>query len=168
MIWIFLIVLLLFGAKRLPELFKSFGKSIREFKKATTEIEEKPKVVKDSQDFSAAIDSTGMCLFAKNTGLELEHYVAQVAGACEGEWTVEGFEEMGERIWNMERQFNFAAGLSIADDTLPKRILEEPAPSGAAKGLVARLSEMLPEYYNLRGWGEDGAPTPETLKRLGL
>lgn len=36
---IFLIVLLLFGAKRLPELFKSFGKSIREFKKATSEIE---------------------------------------------------------------------------------------------------------------------------------
>ncbi|WPJ98019.1 twin-arginine translocase TatA/TatE family subunit [Coraliomargarita algicola] len=37
---IFLIVLLLFGAKRLPELFKSFGKSIREFKKATSEIED--------------------------------------------------------------------------------------------------------------------------------
>jgi sec-independent protein translocase protein TatA len=37
---IFLIVLLLFGAKRLPELFRSFGKSIREFKKATTEIED--------------------------------------------------------------------------------------------------------------------------------
>jgi sec-independent protein translocase protein TatA len=36
---IFLIVLLLFGAKRLPELFRSFGKSIREFKKATTDIE---------------------------------------------------------------------------------------------------------------------------------
>ena len=36
---IFLIVLLLFGAKRLPELFKSFGKSIREFKKATSDIE---------------------------------------------------------------------------------------------------------------------------------
>jgi sec-independent protein translocase protein TatA len=39
-ILIFLIVLLLFGAKRLPELFKSFGKSIREFKKATSGIEE--------------------------------------------------------------------------------------------------------------------------------
>lgn len=37
---IFLIVLLLFGAKRLPELFRSFGKSIKEFKKATSEIED--------------------------------------------------------------------------------------------------------------------------------
>ena len=32
--------LLLFGAKRLPELAKGLGKSIREFKKATSEVEE--------------------------------------------------------------------------------------------------------------------------------
>ena len=35
---IFLVLLLLFGAKRLPELAKGLGKSIREFKKATNEI----------------------------------------------------------------------------------------------------------------------------------
>lgn len=39
-ILIFLVILLLFGAKRLPELFKSFGKSIKEFKKATADIED--------------------------------------------------------------------------------------------------------------------------------
>lgn len=39
-ILIFLVVLLFFGAKRLPELFRSFGKSVKEFKKATTEIED--------------------------------------------------------------------------------------------------------------------------------
>ena len=33
------LILLLFGAKRLPELARSFGKSIKEFKKATSEIE---------------------------------------------------------------------------------------------------------------------------------
>ncbi len=37
---IFLVILLFFGAKRLPELFRSFGKSFKEFKKATSEIEE--------------------------------------------------------------------------------------------------------------------------------
>lgn len=39
-ILIFLVVLLFFGAKRLPELFRSFGKSMKEFKKATSEIED--------------------------------------------------------------------------------------------------------------------------------
>lgn len=46
---IFLIVLLLFGAKRLPELFRSFGKSIREFKKATSEIEEDIRTAMDEE-----------------------------------------------------------------------------------------------------------------------
>ena len=37
---ILFVVMLLFGAKKLPELAKGFGKSIREFKKATAEIDE--------------------------------------------------------------------------------------------------------------------------------
>jgi aldehyde:ferredoxin oxidoreductase len=27
---------------------------------------------------------------------------------------------------------------------------------------------MLDRYYRLRGWSQDGIPTPETLARLGL
>jgi sec-independent protein translocase protein TatA len=34
------VIVLLFGAKRLPELAKGFGKSIKEFKKATNEVAE--------------------------------------------------------------------------------------------------------------------------------
>ena len=37
---ILIVLLLLFGAKRLPELAKGLGKSIREFKKATSEVED--------------------------------------------------------------------------------------------------------------------------------
>ena len=48
-ILIFLVVLLLFGAKRLPELFRSFGKSIREFKKATSEIEDDIRTAMDAE-----------------------------------------------------------------------------------------------------------------------
>ena len=55
---IFLVVLLLFGAKRLPELFKSFGKSIREFKKATTEIEEDIRTAMDEETEKPAVNTT--------------------------------------------------------------------------------------------------------------
>jgi len=55
---IFLVVLLLFGAKRLPELFKSFGKSIREFKKATSEIEEDIRTAMDEEPEKAATNTT--------------------------------------------------------------------------------------------------------------
>jgi sec-independent protein translocase protein TatA len=47
---IFLVVLLLFGAKRLPELFRSFGKSIKEFKKATSDIEDDIRTAMDAED----------------------------------------------------------------------------------------------------------------------
>ncbi|MEO7964349.1 MAG: twin-arginine translocase TatA/TatE family subunit [Gemmatimonadaceae bacterium] len=36
---ILVVVLLLFGAKRLPEIGSSFGKSIREFKKGITDVD---------------------------------------------------------------------------------------------------------------------------------
>ncbi len=40
LILILVIILLLFGAKRLPELAKGLGKSLNEFKKATREVED--------------------------------------------------------------------------------------------------------------------------------
>ncbi len=54
------------------------------------------------------------------------------------------------------------------DDTLPKRLLTEPAKTGPAKGLVNGLDKMLPEYYQLRGWDDKGQLKPETRARLGL
>ena len=127
----------------------------------------KAEIVKTSQDRNAAWDSSGVCLFAGNAW-DPADLVAQIAGALPGDWTVERFFETGERIWNMERLFNLRAGFTAADDTLPKRLLEEPASSGAGKGRVTELAEMLPEYYELRGWAADGEPTSQTLGRLGI
>ena len=38
---IFLVILLIFGAKRIPEIARGLGKGIREFKSATSEIGER-------------------------------------------------------------------------------------------------------------------------------
>lgn len=43
MLLIFVVILLLFGGQRLPELARGLGKSIREFKKATSGVEEQIK-----------------------------------------------------------------------------------------------------------------------------
>jgi aldehyde:ferredoxin oxidoreductase len=128
----------------------------------------KAEPCKDSQDRIAMIDSTGLCLFTGEAGWGMEPFQEQIDAACEGDWTLERLLETGERIWNLERLFNLKAGLTAADDTLPKRLLEDPAPSGTAKGKVSELDKMLPEYYAYRGWTPDGVPTEETLGRLGL
>ena len=47
MILIFMVVLLLFGAKRLPEIGSSLGKGIREFKGSLREIEREIQISDD-------------------------------------------------------------------------------------------------------------------------
>jgi len=44
---ILFIILLLFGAKKLPELAKGLGKGIKEFKKASNDIKEEVQKVTD-------------------------------------------------------------------------------------------------------------------------
>ncbi len=88
--------------------------------------------------------------------------------ACGTDHTVDSLREAGERIWCVEKIFNLRAGLTMADDTLPKRLLEEKIPEGPSAGHVNRLAEMLPEYYKLRGWDEKGVPTTERLNKLML
>lgn len=134
----------------------------------TTEIEGKVEIVKNSQDEIAFIDSSGLCLFPRGCGWTIEDFLAMVNAACDSEWDMQRMRQTGERIWNLERQFNLRAGLSKKDDTLPKRILQEPADAGVGKGLVSRLPEMLPAYYALRGWDAEGVPQAHTLQRLGL
>jgi len=64
--------------------------------------------------------------------------------------------------------FNLESGIKPEDDTLPPRLLNDEIPEGPSKGNVSKLKEMLPEYYEKRGWTKDGIPTDEKLKALGL
>ncbi len=131
------------------------------------ETDGKPELVKAFQDATAVVDSAGLCVFT-TFGWTMEDIAPQIAAACEGDWSVENCLLVGERIWNLERDFNLAAGMTGKDDTLPKRLLKDAAKTGPAKGRVNDLSKMLPEYYSIRGWTEEGVPTAETRSRLGL
>ncbi|WNK01510.1 aldehyde ferredoxin oxidoreductase family protein [Thalassospiraceae bacterium LMO-JJ14] len=129
--------------------------------------EGKAGLVKAFQDATAVFDSAGICVFT-SFAWSLEDVAPQIDAACEGDWSVDKLLEVGERIWNLERNFNNAAGFTAADDKLPDRLLKDAAKTGPAKGLTNQLDKMLPEYYQLRGWTTDGIPTNETLSRLGL
>ena len=127
----------------------------------------KADLVKAFQDATATFDAAGICIFT-SFAWTLADVQPQLQAACEGDWSLEKMNEVGERIWNMERQFNLAAGFTGKDDTLPKRLLKDAAKTGPAKGRVNGLDQMLPEYYQLRGWDDAGVPTQETLSKLGL
>ncbi|MDZ4250976.1 MAG: aldehyde ferredoxin oxidoreductase family protein [Sulfuritalea sp.] len=129
--------------------------------------EGKADLVKAFQDATSVFDSAGVCAFT-TFAWSLADLQPQLDTACEGDWTMEKLTLLGERIWNMERLFNNAAGFTAKDDDLPPRLKTEPAKTGPAKGLVNGIDKMRPEYYKARGWTPEGVPTKETLDRLGL
>jgi len=129
--------------------------------------EGKAGLVMAFQDATGAVDASGTCIFT-TFALTMDDIAPMVDAACEGDWTSERLMEVGERIWNMERKFNIAAGFTGADDKLPERMMKDAAKTGPAEGLTSKLDEMLPEYYSLRGWDTDGVPTSETASRLSV
>lgn len=127
----------------------------------------KAELVKAFQDLTALVDSSGICLFT-TFAIGAPEVVAMLKPATGVDYTEESAVMAGERIWNLERAFNLAAGLTKDDDTLAPRLLEEPMPEGPGQGKVSSLKEMLPLYYQARGWDEEGRITEATRRRLGL
>jgi aldehyde:ferredoxin oxidoreductase len=130
-------------------------------------IEGKAPLVKLFQDGNAVFDAAGLCRLLL-LGVWVEELVPMLESATGISFTDDELLAAGERIWNLERLFNIRAGFSGADDTLPRRMLQEPMPEGPARGQLCRLKEMLPEYYAIRGWDERGVPTEEKCRSLGL
>ncbi len=120
-----------------------------------------------TQDFVSMVDSTGLCLFTTSSW-DYEDFAKMVNACMPDEWDEERLRQTGERIWNLEKLFNLKAGLTIKDDTLPPRILKDPAPAGFNKGGVCELDVMIPEYYKARGWSSTGIPSKEKLESLGI
>lgn len=130
-------------------------------------LDGKPAYAKVFHDLTAVIDSLGLCIFT-TFGLGLTDYTQMYNAVVGDVYNDETLLQAGDRIWTLEKIFNLKAGLTKADDTLPKRLLQDPIPEGPSKGNIHHLDVLLPEYYSVRGWDADGIPTAETLKTLGL
>lgn len=127
------------------------------------------KVVKDLEDANTVFDAMGTCKFM-GMALATQDWVDMIASCVGWKFDVADYRKTGERIYNLARAFSVREGLTRTDDTLPRRLLEEPLPEGAAEGhKVEKLDVMLDAYYEFRGWDKKtGKPTPEKLKELGL
>ena len=145
---------------RIPELNIGMQERLQRF---TTEG--KGLVVAKMQNWHELQDSLIVCKFAYLPLTFLASIYTMVTG-----WkaTLKDLLEASDRTFTLKRAFNISMGVTRKDDTLPKRILQEPTPDGGAAGRVNRLSEMLDEHYKARGWNEEGIPTREKLASLGL
>lgn len=130
-------------------------------------LDGKSAYTKVFQDLTAVIDSLGLCVFT-TFGFGAQDYVDIYNAVCGEVYNVETLLKAGDRIWNLEKIFNLRAGIDSSEDTLPKRLLETAIPEGPSEGHVHELSVLLPQYYEARGWDENGIPKKETLEKLGL
>ena len=121
--------------------------------------EGKAAMLKAFQDLTAVVDSAGICLFT-TFAWGLADIQPQIQAACEGDWSPERLLLVGERIWNMEREFNLAAGLT-AQGRLPAAAPDErgredrPAEGG-------RVEARRDAAGVLPGAGLDGGGRPDS------
>jgi aldehyde:ferredoxin oxidoreductase len=134
---------------------------------------EKAVVLKELQDISSVIDSLVMCKFAARHGFDNSpEKIGLLLESIFGEnWDAQQVSSAGERIYNLERLYNFEEGFYRKDDNLPDRFFNEPVPDGPTKGHcmdIEGFERALDEYYYLRGWDTNGRPKVAKLHSLGL
>jgi len=134
-----------------------------------------PEFAARIQHFTALGDSLTQCRFVSEGGWGArvnENYTEAINLATGWDLSVEEVETVGERVYNLERLINAARGVADREsDTLPHRVMHEPIPDGPAEGMYCppeELDAMLAEYYEFRGWNDNGHPTTDTVDRLDL
>lgn len=126
--------------------------------------------VKPVQELSMATNLLGACLFASIClAVKASTWARMLSSAVERQYTMEELLKAAERVINLERMINLRFGFDRKDDTLPRRLLKEPAADGVGKGQVVDLNKVLDSYYGSMGWDvSTGIPTSDRLRALGL
>jgi len=120
--------------------------------------------VKVKQDLVAALDAMTVCAFS-SYALSTEDYAAALGFVTHTSWSAGELLAAGERIVELERQYNAHCGIRAESDTLPERFLREPVPTGPHAGKVCELAPMLDAYYRLRGWPQGRIAADRQLPR---
>lgn len=144
----------------------------------------KARMINFTEAYNAISDAVGVCKFSTT-----ENYCVYPEDVSSGltalgyKYTPDELLKAGERIINLERMYNVRMGLDRRADQLPKRFLKEAVTvykmvagdnftlertEPIKKDLVVHLDKMLDDYYRLRGWDNNGVPTEEKLRELGL
>jgi aldehyde:ferredoxin oxidoreductase len=121
------------------------------------------------------MDTADLCQFVYGPSWQLygpDEMVELIRAVTGWQVTLEELQRVGERRLNLLRLFNAREGVGREQDTLPKRLFDEPLQGGASDGVSVTRAEFqaaLDDYYELAGWDKrTGMPTEAKLKGLGL
>ena len=146
----------------------------------------KAKLVEYSENVYEIVDSLGICKLTyghtplwHDRGEDMEklyeYLVKGLAYATGIEYSKEDLFKIGEKAYQIERATIVLRGIKREDDMPNWRILNESCPGEHPVNPVPlppidkkKYEKILDTYYELRGWTNEGIPTPEKLRELGL
>ncbi len=132
------------------------------------ERENQSLVAARCQDYFALLNSLVICAFMVDGGGMTFSEVRVLFNAVTGwDYSIEDLMDAGERIFTAQRLINIRDGYNVGTDVLPKKMFQA-AKEGFRSGRQLPFKALMADYYNLRGWDQNGEPTPATLDRLGL
>jgi aldehyde:ferredoxin oxidoreductase len=132
------------------------------------ERENQSRLAVKCQDLGVLINSLVLCMFMVDGGNWSLTDVAEMFNAITGwDYSVDDLMLAGRRGFTVQRLNNIRDGYNKAADILPKKLFQT-AKEGFRAGKMIPFEGLMEDYYALRGWDENGAPTKETMKRLSL
>jgi aldehyde:ferredoxin oxidoreductase len=132
-------------------------------------VDGRAAIVADIQNRVNSTFTLVACRFADFV-LKSQNFADLLNAASGMSYSAEEFDVLGEKIWNMERMYNMAAGIDPSQDALPEICFKIPLdfPEGYKPLTREDFEYLIRDYYTVRGWDENGYPTSEKLEALGL
>jgi len=120
-------------------------------------------------DYCNVINSACHCKFMEFRSYTLTDLTNTINAATGWDWSLNDLRRCGERITTLQKFLNMRFGWKKEHDfKYPKRFME-PVQEGPAAGKIPLgLEDAIMDYYRVRGWDEQGQPTPELIQRLGM
>jgi aldehyde:ferredoxin oxidoreductase len=121
------------------------------------QIEDKAAVFVQWEDRLTFFDTLVLCRFYRDL-YQWDELATIIKGVTGLELTHQQMQAIAKEVTNDTRRFNLREGLTPADDQLPPRFTSELLPE-SGKGITReQMAVMLREYYQVRGWDEQGRP----------
>jgi len=119
------------------------------------------------QDYGMFFSSCAVFCNLGATPLTATQAVSMVNYVTGFNYSIEDVMNIGKRLWYLKRGLTNLFGARAKDDMLPKRLMTAMQ-EGPTEGSVPDMEKMLKEFYELRGFNDDGVPEKETLENLGI
>jgi aldehyde:ferredoxin oxidoreductase len=114
-------------------------------------VEGKAELVLDFEDRHTIFDTLIFCRFYRDL-IGWDDLALVIHGLTGLEIDKAGLQALSARIADAIRRYNLREGMTPAQDTLPRRLLDAPLEPGGETLSEAELEQMVAEYYALRGW----------------